>query len=225
MVRPVLHPNHPFWHDWPLSEPLTFFTPELLHHWHKMFWDHDAKWCIHAIGGAEIDFCFSILHLHTSFHQLNEGILRLKQVTEWEHCDIQHYLVPVIADAISKDFLVTIHSLMDFQYLAQAPKISKLICTKMDAVLKEFHDHKHAIISAGARTSKGNAVINSWYIPKLKLLQSVTSNIRENGAAIQWSADATEQCHVTEIKEPSHSSNNQEYESQICCFLDRMDKC
>ncbi|KAF8228858.1 hypothetical protein L208DRAFT_1289319, partial [Tricholoma matsutake] len=63
------------------------------------------------------------------------------------------------------------------------------------------------------------------YIPKLELLQSVTSNIRKNGASIQWSADATEQCHVTEIKEPSHSSNNQEYESQICCFLDCSDKC
>ncbi|KAF8240445.1 hypothetical protein L208DRAFT_1134974, partial [Tricholoma matsutake] len=62
--------------------------------------------CIHAIGSAEIDFCFSILHLHTGFHQFNEGISRLKQVTGWEHHDIQCYLVPVIADAISKDFLV-----------------------------------------------------------------------------------------------------------------------
>ncbi|KIL54380.1 hypothetical protein M378DRAFT_182564, partial [Amanita muscaria Koide BX008] len=77
----------------------------------------------------------------------------------------------------------------------------------------------------GARTGKGNRVIDNWYIPKLELLQSVTSNIRENGAAIQWSADATERCHVTEIKEPSRSSNNQEYESQICRFLDRADKC
>src|ERR1700733_9866789 len=55
----------PFWRDWPLSEPSTFFTPEPLHHWHKMFWDHDAKWCICAVGAAEIDFRFSILHLHT----------------------------------------------------------------------------------------------------------------------------------------------------------------
>ena len=32
-----------FWHDWALSEPSTFFTPEPLHHWHKMFWDHNAN--------------------------------------------------------------------------------------------------------------------------------------------------------------------------------------
>ena len=217
--------HRPFWRDWPLSDPSTFFTPEPLHHWHKMFWDHDAKWCIHAIGGAEIDFRFAILHPHTGFRQFNEGISKLKQVTGREHRDIQRYIISVIADAVPKDFLIAIRSLMDFRYLAQAPEISDHICTEIDTALQEFHDHKHAIILAGARTGKGNKVIDNWYIPKLELLQSVTSNIRENGAAIQWSADVTEQCHVTEIKGPSHSTNNQEYESQICRYLDRADKC
>ena len=114
---------------------------------------------------------------------------------------------------------------MDFQYLTQAPEIFESISTEIDAALKEFHDHKHIIISSGAQTGEGNAIINNWYIPKLKLMQSVTSNIHKNGAAIQWSADATEQCHVTEIKEPLHAGNNQEYESQICHFLDCADKC
>ena len=73
--------HFPFWCDWPLLEPLTSLTPEPLHHWHKMFWDHDAKWCICAVGSTKIDFCFAILHLHTCFHQFNEGISRLKQVS------------------------------------------------------------------------------------------------------------------------------------------------
>jgi hypothetical protein len=216
--------HRPFWRDWPLSEPSTFFTPEPLHHWHKMFWDHDAKWCIHAVGDAEIDYRFTILHPHTGFRQFNEGISRLKQVTGREHREIQRYLVPVIAGAIPKDFLIAIRSLMDFRYLAQAPEISDQICTEMDTALQEFHDHKQAIITAGARVGKGNRVIDNWYIPKLELLQSVTSNIRENGAAIQWSADVTERCHVTEVKDPSYG-NNQNYESQICRSLDRIDKC
>jgi hypothetical protein len=57
----------PFWRDWPLSDPSKFFMPEPLHHWHKMFWDHDIKWCIHILGEAEINFWFSILHPHTRF--------------------------------------------------------------------------------------------------------------------------------------------------------------
>ena len=81
------------------------------------------------------------------------------------------------------------------------------------------------IITAGARTGKGGAVIDNWYIPKLEFLQSVTSSISNSGASIQWSADQTERCHITEIKVPSRSTNNQEYESQICRYLDRDEKC
>jgi hypothetical protein len=114
---------------------------------------------------------------------------------------------------------------MDFQYLAQARQVSSQICTEINDVLKEFHDHKSIILSSGMRYRKARNVINNWYIPKLKLLQSVTSSIHDNGAAIQWSADPTEQCHITEIKEPSDLTNNQAYESQICCHLDRRERC
>jgi hypothetical protein len=68
-------------------------------------------------------------------------------------------------------------------------------------------------------------VIDNWYIPKLEFLQSITSSISNTGASIQWSADHTERCHITEIKVPSRSTNNQGYESQICRYLDRDEKC
>ena len=217
--------HRPFWREWVLSEPSIFFTPEPLHHWHKMFWDHDAKWCIHALGGTEIDYCFSILHPHIGFRRFQEGISKLKQVTGREHRDIQRYIVAVIADAVPKDFLIAIRSLMDLRYLAQAPEISEQVCMDIDSALQVFHDHKNSVISAGARTGKGGHVIDNWFIPKLELLQSVSSSIRQNGVAMQWTADITERCHVTEIKVPSRSSNNQEYESQICRYLDREEKC
>ena len=149
-----------------------------------MFWDHDEQWCICAVGPAEIDFCFSILHPHTGFWQFPEGISKLKQVTGWEHRDIQRYLVATIADRIPKDFLIAIRALADFRYPSQAPEISDEVCTWIDDVLQEFHDHKDVIITAGAQTGKGGAVIDNWHIPKLKLLQSVTSSISNSGASI-----------------------------------------
>ncbi|KAM6504101.1 hypothetical protein JOM56_001044 [Amanita muscaria] len=217
--------HRPFWRDWPLSEPSKFFTPESLHHWHKMFWDHDARWCIRAVGPAEIDFRFSILHPHTGFRQFQEGISKLKQVTGREHRDIQRYIVAVIADAVPKDFLIAIRALADFRYLAQAPEISDQVCIEIDEALQEFHEHKDAIIAAGARVGKGGRIIDNWYIPKLEMLQSVTSSTCDSGAPTQWSADTTERCHITEIKNPSRSTNNQEYEAQICRHLDRDEKC
>ncbi len=109
--------HRPFWADWPLSDPSVFLTPEPLHHWHKGFWDHDAKWCINSVGAAEIDFRFSILHPHTGLRHFHEGISSLKQVTGREHREIQRHIIGIIADAVSPDFLIAVRALMDFSLL------------------------------------------------------------------------------------------------------------
>jgi len=96
---------------------------------------------------------------------------------------------------------------------------------EINDALKEFHDHKSMILSSSVQYRKARNIINNWYIPKLELLQSVTSSIHDNGVAIQWSADSTERCHITKIKKPSDLTNNQAYESQICRHLDCRGKC
>ncbi|KAJ7916120.1 hypothetical protein B0H13DRAFT_2231709 [Mycena leptocephala] len=218
--------HRPFWRDWPLAEPSNFLTPEILHHWLKMFYDHLCKWCIEAVGAAEIDFRFSVLRPHTGMRHFKEGISKAKQTTGREHRDIQRYIVPVIAGAngISKPFLATIASLNDFFYHGQAPSINEQVLQKMTDCLTRFHDNKHAILKAGARKGK-KGPINNWYIPKLEFLQSVVPAIRANGVPLQWSADVTEHAHITLVKDPASNSNNQNYEPQICRHLDRRDKC
>ena len=42
---------------------------------------------------------------------------------------------------------------------------------------------------------------------------------------MQWSADHMERCHITEVKDPSYSGNRQDYESQICHYLNHIEKC
>ncbi|KIK15956.1 hypothetical protein PISMIDRAFT_114217 [Pisolithus microcarpus 441] len=51
----------PFWLDWALAEPSSFLNLEVLHHFFKMFWDHDWKWCSRMLGADELDFWFSLL--------------------------------------------------------------------------------------------------------------------------------------------------------------------
>ncbi|KAG6908908.1 hypothetical protein DXG01_002789 [Tephrocybe rancida] len=213
----------PFWRDWPLSDPVHFLTPEPLHHWHKAFWDHDAKWCIKVSGKDEIDFRFHILQPHTGFRHFKEGISKLKQVTGREHRDVQRCLVPLVAGCVPKNFLIAIRALMDFKYLAQATEIDDLMCGKIEEALKEFHDHKEAVVKSGARMG-AKKKDKSWASPKMEFLQSVVPSIRANGVAIQWSADHTEHAHITEIKNPSRMTNNQNYETQILRHLDRLDK-
>ncbi|KAF7981243.1 hypothetical protein HWV62_34611 [Athelia sp. TMB] len=213
-----------FWRDWAGAEPCRFLTPEPLHHWHKAFWDHDAKWCIRAVGGDEIDFRFSLIPRRVGFRYFKEGISKLKQVTGREHRDVERYMVAVIADATPKQFTTSIRAMMDFRYLAQAPTVNDNDCTHIEAALAEFHQHKQAILDAGARVGKGNRPINNWYIPKLEMLHSVVQNIQDNGAANQFSADITENGHITLVKDPARGGNNQDYEAQIVRALDRTDK-
>lgn len=53
----------PFWRDWHCgptdslsADPYRFLTLEVLHHWHKQFWDHDAKWLLRVVSSVELDF-------------------------------------------------------------------------------------------------------------------------------------------------------------------------
>ena len=80
-----------------MAEPSNLLTMEPLHEWHKMFWDHDDKWCSNTLGPNEMDFQFSILHPHVGFHQFKEGVSRMKQFMGREHKDVECYLVGVIA--------------------------------------------------------------------------------------------------------------------------------
>jgi hypothetical protein len=130
--------HRPFWMNWAPAEPSTFLTPEPLHHWHKQFWDHDLQWCLNVVGHSELDFCFSILPPHTGFCHFKAGISHLKQVSGWDHHDIQRYIVPVIAGAVDPEFLIAIRSLLDFHYWAQSPVIEITYSTIFQQASKLF---------------------------------------------------------------------------------------
>ena len=56
-------------------------------------------------------------------------------------------------------------------------------------------------------------------------MQSVVRSIPRVGVTIQWSVDITEHAHVDQIKDPTHGSNNNNYDPQICQQLDHLEKC
>ena len=112
-------------------------------------------------------------------------ISSLKQVTGREQRDIQRYIIVVIADAVPPQFLVAIRALLDFRYFAQSPIIDEELCQNVGDALSLFHEHKEAILDAGACYGK-KGKIDDWHIPKLELLQSVVPNIHLNGVACQW---------------------------------------
>jgi len=216
----------PFWCNWTLPdgaipEPSQFLTPEPLHHWHKQFWDHDAKWSIRAIGDAEIDFRFSLLQPCVGFRHFKAGISSLKQVTGRDHRNVQHYIIAIISNAVSKEFLLCIRALSDFRYLTQSHSIDSRTLTEISDALALFHQNKQAILDAKAQVGKGNKPLDHFFIHKLEFLHRVVMSICWSGSPIQWSADPTERAHIDVIKVPSENTNNGQYGPQICQHLDR----
>ena len=115
---------------------------------------------------------------------------------------------------------------MEFQYFSQAPAITSITHDKIKRALQEFHDHKHAIIEDGLfHGQQTKAILEHWHIPKLELTQSIAPSIEQVGSLLQWSADTTEHANIEVVKDSASSTNNHNYESQICRCLDHLEKC
>ena len=213
-----------FWRDWALCDPSIFLPPEVLHMFHRLFWDHDLQWCIFVAGAEELDYRFSLIQTSVGYRSFAEGVSKLKQVTGRDHRAAQRYIIGAIAGAVPAKFLAAVVSLLDFRYLSQMPRFDDNTLHRVEAALRAFHANKAAIITAGGRQGS-RGPLDHWEIPKLELLQHVTRSIRTSGAIMQWTADVTEHAHVTEIKHPARSGNNQDYYAQIARHLDRSDRC
>ena len=167
---------------------------------------------------------FSLLQPCVGFRHFKAGISSLKQVTGRDHRNVQRYIVPLIMDAVSKEFVLCIRALADFRYLAQSHSIDNHTLTEIYNALTLFHKNKKAILDAKARVGKGNKPLDHFFIPKLELLHNVVTSIASSGSPIQWSADPTERAHIDAIKVPSENTNNGQYGPHICRHLDRDEK-
>ncbi|KAI6023277.1 hypothetical protein EDC04DRAFT_2606778 [Pisolithus marmoratus] len=153
--------------------------------------------------------------LHTQTGQLDNWVVAHRKSGKawdsgirWNHgpqADV-NMTAPGIAGGIPQDALTAIWALTDFHYHSQAPKLTDVDITKLTASLQEFHDNKAALMDAGARGTLDHC-------------------IRSMGTLGQWSADITEHAHITIIKDPAQSGNNQNFDTQICWYLDHQEKC
>ena len=148
----------------------------------------------------------------------------LKQVTGQTHRDIERYIVGIIAGKAPPKFVLAIRALMDFRYLAQSQELNDNSLSSLSTSLQLFHKHKQMILDIGGRVGKRGKAMTHFQIPKLELMHGVVPSVVESGAVIQWSADRTEHAHITEIKVPGRSGNNQDHNPQICRWLDRSEK-
>jgi len=215
--------HQPFWVDWGQADPTLFLTVDVLHAFHKFFFDHPLKWIINIMGGDELDRRIMALQPRVAERHWRNGISKLKQVTGREHRDIQKIIVSVIAGAVPNDVLCAVRALVEFIFQAQSLLLYDDHLHSMDEALREFHHYKSSIILAGGRRGK-RGIIPHFRIPKLEGLIRAGWSIRMMGSLSQYTSDTTERCHRTHVKTPYRHSNKKNFHEQCSRFMDRVEK-
>lgn len=214
----------PFWRSWGSADPSRFLTPDVLHAWHKFFFDHVLTWVINIMGGAELDRRMSCLQKCVGVRHWPNGVSKLKQCTGREHRDLEKILVPLIAGAVPDLVLRPIRALVEFIFQGQALLIYPEHRHSIGLALQEFHHYKNHIIHAGGRMGK-QGPIPHFNIPKLEGMGRVVANAIENGSPYQWSSDMTERCHITMAKMPFRlGSMRGDFAAQSARIMDRTEK-
>jgi len=96
----------PFWRDYLRSDPSKFLLPEVLHHFHRLFFNHNLQWCVAVVGSEELDYRFTLIWTPVGYRSFAGGVLKLKQVTSCDHRTIQCYIIGIVAGAVPPDFLL-----------------------------------------------------------------------------------------------------------------------
>lgn len=175
------------------------------------------------MGGPELDYCLMALQPCIGSRQWPQGVSTLKQCTGQDHWALETLIVVVSAGAIPDQVLCAIWSLVEFIFQAQNLYHYEETFHTLQEALREFHFYKQSIIDAGGRKGK-NGILDHFEIPKLELMQFVVHSIRAMGAAYQWTSDITEHCHIVLVKQPYCLSNQCDFHSQCCQFLDCEEK-
>ncbi|KAG6915130.1 hypothetical protein DXG01_013094 [Tephrocybe rancida] len=160
----------------------------------------------------------------SSYRHFASGVTHVNQMTGQEHRDIQRTLVAVIAGKVSGGFLKAIRVIIDFIYIAQYPCHTESTISAMKDALCKFHNNKHHILEAGARSGR-KGTLEHFNIPKLEPLQHFQQAVKNLGSLLQYTVDMPERLLITHCKHMFKGTNHQAFWDEQCAhILDRQEK-
>ncbi|KAG8731870.1 hypothetical protein FRC10_001395, partial [Ceratobasidium sp. 414] len=116
--------DEPFWEHIPNLNIFNALSPDLLHGYHKFFFDHIHKWDVAGVGKDEYNARIKAqIHL-ASDRAFPKGISHISQMTGMEHRALARSHLSIIADApdkISQTSIAATRAALDLVYLSQLP--------------------------------------------------------------------------------------------------------
>ncbi|KAG8707269.1 hypothetical protein FRC09_001928 [Ceratobasidium sp. 395] len=204
--------DRPFWEHLPNLDIFKALSPDLLHGFHKFFFDHIHKWDLAGVGRDKYNARVKSQVHFSGDRAFPKGILHISQMTGIEHCTLARTHLPIVANSpnnITRHSIAATREAMDVVYLSQLPIHTERSLAAYRQVYNDLMEHRWAWVENGTRKGK-KAVITHFNIPKMHVMRHLDEHVQLKGSADNFSTETMEKLHG-EVKEAYRASNRREW--------------
>jgi hypothetical protein len=218
--------DKPFWATLPQLNIFDVLCPDLLHGFHKLFYNHIYQFNLTGMGKDEYNARVrSQVHLSGDRAFLH-GVSHISQMTGMEHRALERSHLCIVANApgaITEEVIHATHAAMDCIYLAQLPTQSDHSLSAYQAAYNQFMKDQWGWVRNGTRKGK-DRVIPHFHIPKMHVIRHLEEHVRMKGSADNYSTETMEHLHIDMVKDAYRASNRREWKEQTARWLTRREK-
>lgn len=211
--------EYPFWASLPFVDICRVLSVDLLHGFHKFFFDHPFQWNVKSLGEEELDARIKAQIPYSGARIFPKGVTHISQMSGKEHRALQTVHLSVVANSpaqYSRELTIATQALLDFMYLTQLPSHTEQTLMAFEEAYNRFHALKNVWIKNGARCGEKGAVIEHFNIPKLHTAGHLAEQILEKGTADNYSTKTIEHLHIDTLKEAYEATNRKDWGSKLC---------
>ncbi|KAG9090882.1 hypothetical protein FS749_000209 [Ceratobasidium sp. UAMH 11750] len=219
----------PFWRRLPRFDICKALSPDLLHGYHKFFFDHVHKWNQNGLGAEEYDTRLKAQPETPGERSFPQGVSQLKQLSGKDHRALERVHLAVVAHAPersdggggSRKLTNATRAVMDCIFLAQLPVHTERTLAAFSEAYQRIHKYKDVWVENKSKRGKKGKVITGWAIPKLHIWRHAPDHIRAKGACDNFNTETMEHLHGPMLKEPYRGSNKKGWVRQTTRWIAR----
>ncbi|KAG8702415.1 hypothetical protein FRC08_003497 [Ceratobasidium sp. 394] len=214
--------DKPFWKTLPDVNIFKILCPDLLHGFHKYFYDHIYRFNRTGMGQDEYDARVRSQIHFSGDRAFLHGVSHISQMTGMEHRLLERTHLPIVANApgvINEKVTRATQGVMDCIYLAQLPVQSERSLRAYELAYETFMAYRQGWIENETRRGK-KGVIPHFNIPKMHIIRHHPEHVRRKGSADNFSTETMEHLHVT-VKDAYRASNHREWKEQTTRWMNR----
>ncbi|KAG9084396.1 hypothetical protein FS749_005263 [Ceratobasidium sp. UAMH 11750] len=214
--------DKPFWKTLPQVNIFNLLSPDLLHGFHKFFYDHIYRFNRTGMGDAEYDARVRAQTHFVGDRTFQHGVSHISQMTGIEHRLLERTHLPIVANApgkINDKVTRATQGAMECIYLAQLPVQSERSLQAYETTYESLMACRQGWIENGTRKGK-NGIIKHFNIPKMHIIRHHVEHVRRKGTADNFSTETMEHLHVG-VKEAYRASNHREWKEWTTRWMNR----